>query len=341
MSTAKTLFGTFVIAFVLTVSALTVGAVVLDDGTPTTEVEHDHIDSSVIAEQTADGGEIEMESNEASNTVVIYTEAPPALGPGMAGPIPIEDQPTEHELSTGSLGGAERNAEPLATVLRENGHDVVYYNGPEAEAPLSQTLKEADAFVAVGSTALAPDEREAVNEFADAGGQTLIAADPGSSIDISQQGLFPTDGYLYNVAENDNNYLSLFIEPTEGAPLTDGVDRAVFRSVTTIGVSDGSTIMETDDTTRESTTREMGTYEVAAVNDNVAMIGDSSFLEPENAHRADNNVLVGNVADFLVTGQNPMYSPGEHTDSGVGDGFDDGSEDGFVPEDDVVSEDDR
>lgn len=318
MTTAKTLLGTFIAAFVVTVGAITVGAVVLDDGTQTTQVEQNHIDASLVADQLDDGGEITMESDEPTNTIVIHTGTPEFAGPP---PMGFQDQSTDSQLSAGGLGGPDRDVGPLASTLVDNGHEVVYYEDERQDGPLGETLSDADGLLLVGSADLTPQEQNAVSEFVDGGGQTIVAANPGPSNDVSEitasKGLYAEAGFLYNLVENDNNYLSLIVEPTGDEPLTDGVDEAVFRSVAPIGSSHGEPIMETDEQTRESTTREAGTYGAAAMSDNLVLLGDSSFMEPENAYRADNNVLIGNVADFLVTGAQP---------DGVGDGF---------PEDDL------
>lgn len=328
MSTAKTLFGTFVVVFVVTVGAVTAGTVMFDDGTPTSDVEHDHIDASLIAEQTEDGGEIEMGSDEPENTIVIHTGSAPTMGFGMGPTMPIRNQPADRQLSVGSMGGPERDVGPLASVLVENGHEVVYYQEEMEDGPLAEKLDEADAFVTLGTARLTVEERDAITEFADAGGRTVIAADPGRSDDVGEiaasQGLYAEAGYVYNLVENDNNYLGVYTEPTDESSLTEGVDRAVFRGAAPIGSSGGSTVMATNDGTRHSTTREKGTYEVAAVNDNVAMIGDSSFMTPENAHRADNDVLVGNVADFLVTGEQPEADIGGGDEMAPGGEFPEG-----------------
>ena len=63
----------------------------------------------------------------------------------------------------------------------------------------------------------------------------------------------------------------------------------------------------------------------------MAVIGDTSFLNPENAYRADNNVLIGNVADFLVEGnvsENPFQEPPTGGGSTPGSGTSPG---GFQP----------
>lgn len=49
---------------------------------------------------------------------------------------------------------------------------------------------------------------------------------------------------------------------------------------------------------------------MAGQNGSLALIGDSSFLAPEDAAHADNGVLIGNVVDFLVRGETPDVSFG-------------------------------
>jgi hypothetical protein len=41
----------------------------------------------------------------------------------------------------------------------------------------------------------------------------------------------------------------------------------------------------------------------------VTAVGDTSFLSRENAYDADNEVLIGNLADFLVTGDKAEGAP--------------------------------
>lgn len=63
--------------------------------------------------------------------------------------------------------------------------------------------------------------------------------------------------------------------------------------------------MATSADTRHSITRETDSYTVGVHHEDLAVIGDSSFLALENAYRADNNVLIGNIAEFLMTGEKP------------------------------------
>ena len=301
----KTLVAAFVAVFVLTVGVVSLGTLALDEGAPEQPaVETDHFQpENALPEETADSGEISMDSAEPANDVVIHT------GTGMAGGglLMMAEDGSDRELSTGSTGGPERDVGPLATTLVSNGHGVEFYADELEDGPLEQTLADADAFVTTAPEQLSSAEREQIDEFIDAGGRVVIAADPGHSESViqlgSSAGMYTESGYLYNLAENDNNYLSLYAEPAGDSPLTTGVDEVVLRSAAAVGTEQGATTMTASAETRLSTTREADSYAVGAHHGDLAVIGDSSFLAPENAYRADNNILIGNVADFLVSGE--------------------------------------
>ena len=230
--------------------------------------------------------------------------------------LPIQDDTGPDEADIGTLGGVDRGVAPLAAALVESGHEVTYYRGPVSGTPLPSLLSEADAFVTTSPGALSATDADAVASFAEAGGRTLATSDPGSAGPLtdlaSSLGVYGEAGYVYDMENNDANYLSVRVEPDGAATLTNGVEEVVFRGAARVGTADGSTALATAETSRLSTTRESGSYGVAARSGSLAVIGDSSFLEPENADRADNNVLIGNLADFLVTGENPdvSFAPG-------------------------------
>lgn len=309
MSSARNVLGTFIAVFVLIVGTVSVGGLIVHDDRPgPAEVDKDHWDpDTVVPEDAPDGGEITMDSTESNETVVVYTGGAAAMGAAGAQPVPIRDDGSDRAVSVGSLGSANRDVSPLVSVLVENGHEVVFYDGPTSPQPLGQTLADADAFVTVGSATFTPAERDSISQFVDDGGRTVIAASPGSTGDIAEiastAGLATDPGYLYDLEQNDNNHLGVYAAPAGDSPLIDGVDRVVLRGASPVRTSDGDIALETVETTTRSTTRESGSYDVAAHSGDMAVVGDSSFLEPENAHRFDNDVLVGNIADFLVTGE--------------------------------------
>lgn len=312
----RTTVGAFALVFLVVVGAAAVGGVALEDAPPETEsVADDHWQLDAVEPETvSEGGEVEMESSEASNTVVVHLGGATAGVGGGTSVLPIEDGDAPAEADIGSLGGVRRGVSPLVATLIENGHDVRFYGGLTSREPLPSMLSEADAFVTTSPGALSATDADAVESFVDAGGRTLVTSDPGGAGALSDFGssfgVYGEAGYVYDMENNDANYLSVLVEPNGTGPLTEGVETVVLRGAAPVGAANDSATLATAETSKLSTTREAGSYGVAVRSDSLAVVGDSSFLEPENAGRADNAALIGNVADFLVTGENPDVSFG-------------------------------
>jgi len=103
------------------------------------------------------------------------------------------------------------------------------------------------------------------------------------------------------MVENDLNYQRVYAEPTGNSSLTAGVDRAMFETVTPVGTAAaGGGVLRPSEGSQLSTTRAATDAPVLARDGGVVVVGDSDFLVPENTQRVDNDVLVGNLADFLV-----------------------------------------
>lgn len=223
---------------------------------------------------------------------------------------------------------------PLVNTLTENGHEVRFYRpdrGATGEA-LNETLRGADAFVSV-----APDNRfssgeaKSVEAFLDAGGRVLAAGEPeGSALGggfisvgfggggsassaefapaLSPHGLTVGSGYLYDTTDNVNNHANLRVSPAGEGNLTAGVEEVVVHEATP--VSGENVLLETNSAAELSTTRDAAAYGVLARSGNLAVLGDSSLLDPDWAYVADNEVLLGNIVDYLVTGERtPMPEP--------------------------------
>ncbi|WP_247009406.1 DUF4350 domain-containing protein [Halorientalis litorea] len=219
---------------------------------------------------------------------------------------------------------------PLVDALVRNGHEVRFHGSPSRQGrpatSLNESLRPADAYVVVSpASSFTPSERAGVADFADRGGRVLMLGEPqsirvgvggGGLLGISVQqvqsqltGLASQFGmdvgtpYLFNMEDNANNFKSVYATPPNASELTDGVDRVVLRQSTAVTAgSDATVALSAVEGTALSSTRETDTYTVAARNDDVVVMGDSSFLTPENYRTADNEVLVGNIADFLVSG---------------------------------------
>lgn len=370
MSRSGTLLGVFVVVFVVTVGAVAVGGFVLSDDTPeqadldTSQWELDNVSPAGADE----GGELTMDSAEETNTVLVHVAGTVDETDPLLDDVPLED--TNEAITTGGPAGPERSVEALVSTLIAHGHEVQFYseegtqNAFGEETGLSDELVDVDAFVTTDPAALSSDARASVDTFAAAGGRVFVGADPGQAEAVaelgSDAGVYQDTGFLYNLDENDQNYLSIFAEPTGPSELTAGVDRVVLRGGAPITPSDGTPLLMSDDTTELSTTQRTDAYGVGVLAGNLTVVGDTSFMAPENAYRADNNVLIGNIADFLVTGEieedpfegpqdgeqdpptNGEFEPPQNGEFGEpGNDFDGSDDDLDQPDDDVDESEDN
>ena len=315
------------VAFVATLAVMVVGATLVgfitaDGSAPAPEIENDHFtDEDLIHDDTPGEADVTMSSNQPSRTVLVDPGVE-ATGAAPANPLAL--------LGLGGSGVADRDIRPLANVLIENGHEVRVHapsagaptarpgpSGPSgAETQLGTELEGADAFVTFDSEYSAA-EREAIESFVDGGGTVVSMTDPdeefnqpgGAALD-STLGVTTRPGYVYNLAENDLNYQRVYAEPAGESGLTEGVDRAVFPTATPVGAAAGSEAFRPIEGAQLSTTRAPTDAPLVVRDGGVIKIGDADFLSPENAQRADNDVLIGNLADELVASSAAGAAPG-------------------------------
>jgi hypothetical protein len=298
--------------FVVIVAAIVGGAAVVpyalgsggDAGSDPVDVENQQFQpDTILPDETPEEGEITMDSGASGKTILV-------------------DVGHENGVSKTQL-------EPLLSTLVENGHRVRFYRGQRAS--LNESLRSADAFVVAGpNRRFTTDELDGVEAFTDAGGRVLVMGDP-PSIQLSGGLLFglgsfqPTaprttalgstygiaygSGYLYNMEANDNNFKSVFAEPAASGGLAAGVDRVVMREAVPIRTAGATRVLVGSEGTHLSTTRDPGQYAVLARSGNVTAVGDTDFISRENAYDADNEVLIGNLADFLVDGEKEPGAP--------------------------------
>lgn len=203
---------------------------------------------------------------------------------------------------------------PFVARLLAAGHDVEFYTDEmAARQSFNETLANADAFVVV-----APGEQYDASEqarlarFAANGGRVLLVneptrqstAGPTRSTPMTNVagafGLGFESGYLYNLEEYDTNHRAVYATPAGDSGLTDGVDRVTM--YTARPVVGGSAAVVTSDSTALSTTRRQDEYTVVAREGNAVALGDRSLLGPDYTYTSDNEVLVSNVIEFLVSG---------------------------------------
>jgi hypothetical protein len=247
-----------------------------------------HQPDAILAAPQPEEGDVTVDASTTGRTIVI-------------------DQSHDNDVTADGIG-------PLVTKLVAAGHDVRFYTDAMANnSTLETTLADADAFVVV-----APEEqydateRAQVERFADDGGRVLLVNEPpiqgtaGATNETSMTNLASTfglgfeAGYLYDQTDYDTNHRAVYATPAGEGGLADGVDRVT--AYTARPVVGGTPVVVTNETTRLSTTRRQGTYAVLARQDNVTALGDGSLLGPDYVYTSDNEVLVGNLAEFLVTG---------------------------------------
>lgn len=295
--------GTFVVVALLVAGAV-FGASMLGSGGGGNSFESSSLSveghqSPTIASQPTESGSISLSADTQSKVVVI-------------------DDAHNNDVS-------ETQLRPLVDALSSAGHTVRFYRpkrGASGQA-LNESLRSADAFVSVApQQRFRTGEADALAAFTDAGGRVVVAAEPeqrsvASSLlaltgrtggattaevapVLSQYRTSAGSGYLFDVTENVNNHANIPVTATGDAALTEGVDRVVVSAATP--VTGPNVLLETKETAQLSTTRDDGRYGVLARSGNLAVLGDASLLDPDWAYVADNEVLIGNLADFLVSG---------------------------------------
>lgn len=231
----------------------------------------------------------------------------------------------------------KRSVTPLVNTLVEAGHNVTVVSTGLPRVPgrfrgfadgvtqragqvgggdseLASALADAHGYIGIGVNTYSDEDLTALAEFLRDDGRAVMAVNPnqeftpgkGLSEVYGELGAYTEPGYVYNLEENDLNYQRIFAEPTGDEMLTADVDRVVFDSATPVQASDVDERLEPIDGTELSVTRAETNKSVLVRTGSVALIGDTQFMTPENTQRADNDVFVGNVAEFLVEGDRTL-----------------------------------
>ncbi|MFC2006465.1 hypothetical protein ACFLVG_05910 [Chloroflexota bacterium] len=223
----------------------------------------------------------------------------------------------EDDLKTELLGEEEEEEleeeleeEPLDGEVVEEGTLSEEQEVPEkplAEEEEEEKLPPADAFIVVcPQLEFSKDEVETVDEFLDNGGKLLLVADPTrydsiNSLSINFGLIFESD-YLYNMKENENNYRNIFIAEFKENKLTEGLKKIVFYTAGSISSANSSIAFVGENTfSNVVETRSKLSPIVLAQDSKVLAIYDLTFMtEPQNGI-LDNNRLISNVADWLMS----------------------------------------
>jgi len=234
----------------------------------------------------------------------------------------LVDTQHDNEFSRADLG-------PVADALFVAGHSVTFAEDTEdGDVDYEESLDEYDALLVVQPTErFTPEERRAVRNFTADGGRLVVLAEPPQ---VEVRGPFGvpnvatfratnlTGGYgarigaeqLYNTDDgaNDNNFRSFYASSTDDTRLTDGVEVVTYDIGGYVDVQPGSNLtgrLPAVDGSRGLETRRPITPPTVASGDNVTVVADASFVEPDEVYDADNEVFVGNLLSFMVRGQAP------------------------------------
>jgi len=309
--------------FALIVTVVLIGALVIPfvSGGTTPEV------TNLAAGQTnTDSVQITPNTEEGN----IAVDGP---GPGESKTVLI-DKAHSNRLSDEKLS-------TLTNALVKSGHTVQILSREQARGPAwNESLRSADAVVIANPTQpYKSGQLAGLEKFADAGGRVTLLADPaaisvggGGLLGLSIQessaqytglassfGFAAQSGYLYNMHEYQNNFKSIYATtPAESRnPLSQGIDRVVLREAVAISTASAEPALNTVDRTVREPTRREATYTVAATSGNVAIVGDTDFMMPTNVYVADNEVLLGNLATFLVSGNKRPGAPATPDSNGA------------------------
>ncbi len=225
---------------------------------------------------------------------------------------------------------------PMVEALTASGAEVRFLSeqagrgGLGSKSPFNASLQDADAFIMFGAEqAYTTDEINGLEAFAEAGGRVLVAKEPAQleprfiffrrsgpqqSIStpltplVSRFGVSFGNGYLYHMDEYDTNYRNVYATSTGNNALTEGVDRLVLHESTP--VRGPTTVVRTISGTELSKTRTADRYGVVVQSGNMTAVGDASVFGQAYYRRADNEVFVANILEFLVTGEKqPATAP--------------------------------
>ncbi|QLC34874.1 hypothetical protein EFA46_011470 (plasmid) [Halarchaeum sp. CBA1220] len=317
-SDLRTLVVSFAAAVLLVVAVTAGTGVVADyaDGPRSTQPDAPAYDAAtLLADPVADDGTVPTPDASESKTVVV-------------------DVSHGNAVSRSTL-------QPLVNALVAGGHEVRFYGGGSSPVGYSssegsafaRTLQDADALVVANpASAYTGDEVDTVEEFSDAGGRVLLLADTPSSAtsatsllglstgtssgasgqpdDVAARfGLTFDAGYLYDMTANANNFQYVYGTPSGGSEFAGDAERVVFDAAVPVVADDDVTTAVAVEDASYSTTRKNGTYPVVVRDGNVVAVGDTWAFSPDGATVADNEVLVGDTAEFLVSGSKTPGAP--------------------------------
>ena len=190
---------------------------------------------------------------------------------------------------------------------------------------LARKLRRAQGFVIISPRLAFTDaEVREIHHFVQTGGKLLLITDPTrfevvydplgmpterkSDVAVMNMlsasfGLVFEDDFIYNMAHNSGTFRDVLLTEFADTPLTQGLTEVVFFAAHSISTS-GTPIITAGPETLSSLTEKQGGLVVAALtaDDRVLGISDFTFLTEPYRSVGNNDQLVSNIAQFLVSG---------------------------------------
>ncbi len=179
---------------------------------------------------------------------------------------------------------------------------------------LESRLQEASGLLIIApDQSFDPEEVQAIEAFVNKGGRVVIVGDPTrqGSVDAINTltgafGVIYQDAYVYNLSDNDAGFRNVsFTNFIGDNPITDGLSQVVFQTAFALRADEEASIITGDESTYTSGEETPGAVTVAALvgEGRVLTLPDFTFFTSPYNTFADNDLLLNNVAAFLLTGQ--------------------------------------
>ena len=183
---------------------------------------------------------------------------------------------------------------------------------PFQDEDLEFRLRSASAFVVLANQATYRlDELIILEKFVRDGGRLLIVGDPTRITFVNainsiagHFGIIYEDDYIYNLVENDGNYLNVILRDFADHPITEGVNEIVVRAAHSIRAAEGGLVFG-DENTYSSLRETPGdvTAVVITTDGNVLALPDLTFLTGPYNTFSDNDRFIDNIVAFLLNGE--------------------------------------
>ena len=229
--------------------------------------------------------------------------------------------------------------QPVFETLTEQGHTVRFSGNIEQSSTstgqssrFASALSDFDAVMIFYPTEQFTDnEIDQLRTFTNTGGRVVMFGGPsafdvstslfGSSVSsvqfggntlLERYGMRINSDLLYNTNDRrtDNNYKSIYVEPSQSDSLTQGVNTVNLDSSGSIVIAENSRakpLLRATEGTQRFSTRRSGQYVTAARTTNFVAISDTTFLTDTDVYDVDNEQFVGNLLSFLASGNKANF----------------------------------